>query len=150
MSRVLAIHIRPSPAAPTKALSAAQLRARRGVEGDHKCLEETPEKPRSGRDVTLIESEALEAAQREYGVTISAAESRRNILTEGVALNHLVGREFLIGEVRCYGARLCEPCNHLEGLTRPGVRESLVHRGGLRADVLTDGTIRPGDSVTPL
>jgi MOSC domain-containing protein YiiM len=97
--------------------------------------------------VTLIESEALDAVRREYGVEISAAESRRNILTEGVALNHLVGREFRIGEVRLRGVRLCEPCNHLEGLTRPGVREALVHRGGLRADVLTDGVIRPGDRV---
>ncbi len=150
MSRVVSIHVRPAPAAPTRSLGSARLLARRGVEGDHKCLEKMPEQPRSGRDVTLIEREALEAAQREYGVEIAAGETRRNILTEGVALNHLVGREFRIGDVRLLGVRLCEPCNHLEGLTRPGVREALVHRGGLRADVLSDGTIQPGDSVAPV
>jgi MOSC domain-containing protein YiiM len=150
MSRIVSIHVRPAPAAPTRAVTSARLLARRGVDGDHKCLEKEPEKPRSGRDVTLIELEALEAVKREYGVEISPEETRRNVLTEGVALNHLVGREFRIGDATLRGVRLCEPCSHLEGLTRPGVREALVHRGGLRADVLTDGTIRPGDAVAPI
>ena len=149
MSRVVAIHVRPAPAGPTMPVDAVRVFARRGLEGDHGCLPAPSGKPRSGRDITLIEREALEAAPREYDVAISAAESRRNILTEGVALNHLVGREFRIGDVRLFGVRLCEPCNHLEGLTRKGVRAALVHRGGLRADILSDGTIRTGDPIIP-
>ncbi len=100
---------------------------------------------RGGRDVTLIEGEALEGLQREYGIALDAAASRRNILTRGVALNDLVGREFRIGEVRLRGVRLCEPCQHLSELNGQNLLHGLLHRGGLRADVLTAGTIRAGD-----
>ncbi len=102
---------------------------------------------RGGRDVTLIEAEAFEALQREHGVTLDAAASRRNILTRGVPLNELVGREFRIGDVQLRGARLCEPCTHLNGLVGQNVLRGLAHSGGLRADVLTDGTIRVGDTI---
>jgi MOSC domain-containing protein YiiM len=78
---------------------------------------------------------------------LAAAESRRNLVTRGIDLNAVVGREFTIGSVRAFGQRLCEPCVHLQRLTRPGVVAGLVHRGGLRADVLTDGEIRLGDTI---
>jgi MOSC domain-containing protein YiiM len=103
--------------------------------------------PGTGRDVTLIESESLEALERDYGIALGPDQSRRNILTRGVPLNHLVGREFSVGAVRLRGVRLCEPCSHLEQLTGKRVDRGLVHRGGLRADVLTGGPIRPGDPV---
>lgn len=148
MGRVLAIRVTPAEGQPTTAVERAHLLAHRGIEGDHHCLADRPEEPRNGRDVTLIEAEALSALQAEYGVPLTHAESRRNVLTEGVALNHLVGREFRIGAARLLGVRLCEPCNYMEKLTRPGVRAGLVHRGGLRATVLVDGEIRPGDAVT--
>jgi MOSC domain-containing protein YiiM len=99
------------------------------------------------RQVTLIEAEALEAAARDYEVAIDAAQSRRNLLVRGVPLNHLVGQEFLIGQVRLRGLRLCEPCGHLEKLTVTGIKSALQHRGGLRAEILTDGTLHPGDCV---
>jgi len=97
--------------------------------------------------VTLIESEVLDQLTLADGSQLAAAESRRNLVTRGVDLNALVGREFSIGPVRAFGQRLCEPCVHLERLTRPGVVAGLVHRGGLRADVLTDGEIRFGDKI---
>jgi MOSC domain-containing protein YiiM len=147
VSRVVSIQITPTEGGPTRALDAARLLAHRGIEGDHHCLDAEPDKPRSGRDVTLIEHEALIAAERDYGVALSAAESRRNILTEGVALNHLVGREFRVGEARLRGDRLCEPCAYLEKLSRPKAREALVHRGGLRATILEGGTVQPGDRI---
>jgi len=101
-----------------------------------------------GRQVTLIEIEAIEGARRDGAIELDSAETRRNILTRGVALNHLVGREFLVGEeVVLRGIRLCEPCGHLEKLTREGVRASLIHRGGLRAEIVRGGTIRKGDAV---
>ncbi|MEA2306870.1 MAG: hypothetical protein QOH43_4150, partial [Solirubrobacteraceae bacterium] len=76
--------------------------------------------------------------------------ARRNVVTRGIDLDALVGRRFRVGEVVCAGRRPCEPCAHLERLTEPGTLRGLVHRGGLRADVLTGGTIRLGDPVTPV
>jgi MOSC domain-containing protein YiiM len=95
----------------------------------------------------MIEKEAIAAAAGEYGVAIEPGDARRNIVVEGVALNHLVGREFNLGEVRVRGIRLCEPCRYLESLTKPGLRRALIHRGGLRAEILVGGVIRTGDSV---
>ena len=74
-------------------------------------------------------------------------ETRRNVVMRGLDLNVLVGQRFSVGEVVCVGQRLCEPCAHLELLATPGILRSLVHRGGLRADVVGDGTIRVGDRV---
>ena len=102
----------------------------------------------SGREVTLIEVEAITSLAREYDVEIDPADSRRNLVTQDLPLNHLVGREFKVGDVILRGSRLCEPCGHLETLTRPGVRRGLVHRGGLRAEIVDGGIIRTGDEVT--
>ncbi len=125
--------------------------AGKGLEGDRYCLGvgTYSDKPGSGRQVTLIELEAVEALQRDHGVSLQPTAARRNIVTSGVSLNHLVGQRFQVGPVTFVGLRLCEPCAHLEGLTRPGVLRGLVHRGGLRADVLTDGVIRVGDTIEP-
>ena len=106
-------------------------------------------RPGTGRHVTLVEREAIEAAAGDYEVAVTTATSRRNLVTEGVALNHLVGREFRVGTVLLRGTRLCEPCAHLEALTGPGVRRALVHRGGLRADIVSGGAIAVGDAIAP-
>ena len=78
---------------------------------------------------------------------LSSEEARRNVVTRGIDLNALVGERFTIGEVDCVGRRLCEPCAHLERLRGAGILRSLVHRGGLRADVVGAGTVRVGDLV---
>ena len=123
--------------------------AGRGIEGDRYCREEgTFSKKSPSNQVTLIEAEALEAAAQDYGLVIPAEESRRNVLTCGMALNHLVGREFRIGEVRLRGLRLCEPCSHLEKLCGKQMIKALRHRGGLRAEILNDGSIKIGDVIT--
>jgi MOSC domain-containing protein YiiM len=97
--------------------------------------------------VTLIEIEAIEGLRREYEIAIDAAQARRNIVTRGIALNHFIDREFAVGEAVFRGTRLCEPCAHLEKLTVKGVRRGLIHRGGLRADVVRGGIIRVGDVI---
>jgi MOSC domain-containing protein YiiM len=102
------------------------------------------------RNLTLIEAEALEGLFEEAGIELTAAESRRQVLTRGVRLNDLVGTRFRVGEVECVGEEWCEPCSHLEGLTRHGVLRGLVHRGGLRADIVRDGRIAVGDEVVRL
>jgi len=101
----------------------------------------------SGREVTLIETEAIEALKREYGVEMGPAERRQNPITLGLPLNHLLGREFRVGDVTLRATRSYEPCSHPETLTRPGVRRGLVHRDGLRADVINGGIIRTGDEA---
>lgn len=121
----------------------------KGLEGDRYFTQTGTysKKPRPDREVTLIEVEAIEALAREYKIALEPGAARRNIVTRGVPLNHLVGREFRVGDVTVRGLRLCEPCAHLERLSHSGVREALIHRGGLRAQILTDGTIRVGDSI---
>jgi MOSC domain-containing protein YiiM len=102
------------------------------------------------RDLTLIEAEALEGLRDDTGIELSAAESRRQVLTRGIRLNDLVGERFIVGGVECVGQELCEPCNHLQGLTQQGVLRGLVHRGGLRADIVSGGRIAVGDQVVLL
>jgi MOSC domain-containing protein YiiM len=99
------------------------------------------------RDLTLIEAEALEGLHQDTGIELSPAEVRRQVLTRGIRLNDLVGERFTVGEVECVGQELCEPCNHLQGLTYPGVLRGLVHRGALRADIVSGGRIAVGDEI---
>lgn len=100
------------------------------------------------REITLIESEAFEGMKRESGLDLQPSEGRRNIVTRGVALNHLVGREFNVGDVRLRGMRLCEPCSHLQKISKqPGILGGLIHRGGLRAQILSEGIIKVDDGI---
>src|SRR5271157_2189374 len=122
-----------------------------GLEGDRYALKQgTFYKPKPDYELTLIEAEAVEALRRDYQVELTPGDARRNIVTRNVPLNHLVGREFAIGEVRVRGIRLCEPCDHLQKVTGKPVLKGLLHRGGLRAQILTRGTIRVGDEVSLL
>jgi len=152
---VQSIFITSSEGSPMQSVERVEARAGVGLIGDRyaaktgtfskKQSEAARAKP---RDITLIEIEAIEAARKDYGIELEPIETRRNVLVRGVALNHLVGREFTVGTARIRGIELCEPCGHLEKLTRPGVRAALIHRGGLRAQIVSDGVIACGDSLT--
>ena len=145
---VVAIYVGPEPGEPMEARGSVNAVAGRGLEGDRYFSKKgTFSNDKPGRAITLIEAEAVEAAGRSYEVEIDPAETRRNIITRGVPLNHLVDRDFTVGDVRLRGVKLCEPCGHLEKLTEKGVKKPLIHRGGLRAEILTDGTIDVGDTV---
>ena len=143
-SAVEAIYIAGRKGEPMTSVVVATARAGLGVEGDRTFR---PGGNEPDREITLIEVEAIEALIRDEAVPFVPGESRRNVVTRGVALNHLVGREFAVGPVRLRGIRLCEPCDHLEKLTRTGVKKGLLHRGGLRAQILEGGPIRVGDPV---
>jgi MOSC domain-containing protein YiiM len=145
--RVEAIFIGPEESGPLAEVREVAAVAGHGLEGDRNYRESPPPGEEAGRDLTLIEGEALEALAAEHGIELGPGESRRQIVTRGASLNPLVGKRFLVGEVECVGIELCEPCAHLQSLTQPGVMRGLVHRGGLRADILAGGTIRPGDPV---
>lgn len=117
----------------------------KGLEGDRNFHKDDPLAA-----VTLIELEAIEALNRDYAVEIDPGASRRNIVTQGVPLNHLIGKEFCVGNVRMRGTKMCEPCNYLAGKTQPKVLPGLVHRGGIRAEILSEGAIAVGDDVQVL
>jgi MOSC domain-containing protein YiiM len=134
--RVEAITIGPSEAlAPVESVRAI---AGCGLEGDRHFRAKGM---RPGGALTLIEAEVLE------DVGLTGPESRRQVVVSGVRLNDLVGKRFFVGDVECVGVELCEPCLHLQSLTRPGIIDELVHRGGLNADILSGGTIAVGDPV---
>ncbi|HUY15780.1 MAG TPA: MOSC domain-containing protein [Terriglobia bacterium] len=145
------VSIQIAPAATEAMVVVEEIRAvpGRGLEGDrYFTATGTFSKGQgTGRQVTLIEAEALEALNRDYQVELDPKDSRRNIVTRNVALNHLVGREFRVGAATLRGMRLCEPCSHLERLVGKKTSPGLVHRGGLRADILTEGAIRIGDPI---
>ncbi|MGQ3411174.1 MOSC domain-containing protein [Natrinema sp. LN54] len=140
--RIRAIHVAPAQGAPMDRVDRVEAVAGRGLEGDRYFASEGTFADREGCDLTLIESEALEAVERDYDIPLEPGVHRRNLTTEGVALNRLVGERFRIGAVLCEGIELCEPCSYLEShLEKQGVREALVHRGGLRARILEGGTV---------
>jgi MOSC domain-containing protein YiiM len=134
--KVEEINIGPSHAIAQ--VGAARALAGKGLAADRHFK---PHGAKPGRALTLIEAEALE------DVGLTGAQSRRQVVVRGVRLNDLVGRRFRVGNVECLGVELCEPCGHLEAMTRPGIVKALVHRGGLNADILTDGQISVGDAI---
>src|SRR6202051_379808 len=145
---VESIHIASDAAQATQSLKQVVAIPGTGLEGDRYALKTgTFYEPGPDYELTLIEAEAIEALEREIQIELAAGDARRNIVTRDVPLNHLVGKEFTIGEVRIRGIRLCEPCDHLEKLTGKKILKGLLHRGGLRAQILTRGTIRVGDAV---
>ncbi|WP_135827559.1 MOSC domain-containing protein [Halorussus halobius] len=139
---VEAVHLAPESGADTEPVESAETVAGEGVRGDRHFGGD-------GADLTLIEAEALDAAA-DGGVDLRDGAHRRNVTTRDVALNHLVGERFRVGEVVCEGVALCEPCGHLESLTEDGAVSALVHRGGLEADVVESGEIAVGDEVEPV
>lgn len=157
---VVSIHIAKKDSAPMESLPAVRALPGRGLEGDRYFLGTgfySPKPSQGGREVTLIETEAVEALLHgvsnaeghRLGIKLSPADTRRNLATVGVPLNHLVDREFWVGPVLLVGTRLCEPCKHLDDLTQQGVMAGLIHRGGLRARIVCEGLIRVGDTVRP-
>lgn len=149
---LLAIHIAPEASAPMLELDAARLVAGVGIEGDRYATARGTysHKPHADRQVTLIEMETLDALVRDHSIDLPPHETRRNLTTAGVPLNHLVGREFRVGDVVLVGGRLNVPCQYLEDLLGKPVFKPLIHRSGLNCRIVTGGTIRPGDAIRPL
>jgi MOSC domain-containing protein YiiM len=145
VGRVAAILTAPDAESPLARTERVEAVAGRGLEGDRYFDGRgTFGGPGHGYQVTLVEAEVLDS------IDLPWEQARRNIVTRGIALNALVGRRFKVGPVECVGRRLAEPCAHLERLTRPGLLRPLVHRAGLRADILEGGSISTGDEVAPV
>ena len=138
---VEAIHVGDEKAGPLAPVESVRVVAGHGVEGDRHYK---PNGARPGQALTLVEAEEVER------VGLAAGGTRRQVTVRGVRLNDLVGKRFKVGDVECFGVELCEPCAHLESMTRPGIIKDLVHAAGINADVLNDGTIAVGDAVSEL
>lgn len=148
---VQAIYVTPSAGEPMQHLSEVEAIAGHGLAGD-RYLDGTGyysdrPLPDGSRQITLIETEELERLEKETGILLDPAESRRNVLTRLISVNDLIGERFRVGEAVCEGIRICEPCTYLEKLTAKRVMRPLVHKGGLRARIVSGGVIRVGDEI---
>jgi MOSC domain-containing protein YiiM len=146
--RVEAIFLSPEHGELPAPVARVRAHAGSGLEGNRYFWDDGSAPP--GQALTLIAAEAVEAVADEGEVLVEPPATRRNVLTRGIDVNALVGQRFRIGAVECQGVELCEPCTTLEGMTQPGVIKAFVHRCGLNADILTDGEISVGDSVSIL
>ena len=141
---VEAIYVAPSAGEPAQALESARALPDKGLDGDrHVVGTGTFPSFLPGSALTLIEAEVCDS----FDPPLAPDEHRRNVVTRGIALNDLVGHEFTVGQVRCRGMRLCEPCTVVDRYSPRAILRPLVHRGGLRADILQEGEIRVGDEV---
>jgi MOSC domain-containing protein YiiM len=149
--RVEAIWIRAESNGTPELLEHASLEAGRGIVGDRYWMDRADAShPDEGRDLTLIEAEAVEGLAEDTGIVIGAQESGRNVVTRGIALNDLVGKRFRVGSVECEGVMKCDPCRTFEKRTVQGLLKGMVDRGGLRANIVSDGEIAVGDEVAAL
>lgn len=147
------LHTTPRAFLPMRSHDTIELVPGRGITGDRYHLDVEhgfySEKPEDGRQVTLFEAEALADILRDYKIELAAADHRRNITTNGVALNHLVGRRFRVGACLLEATRLSIPCRHIEEILGKPVFDPMVHRSGLNCRILEGGTVRIGDTITP-
>ena len=98
--------------------------------------------------ITLIESENVDYYNKISGTNFIPSDFRRNVITKGISLNKLVGKEILIGEVRLKIHDLCEPCRYLQELLgEKNLVKKLLNRGGLRCELLTNGNINVNDHI---
>jgi MOSC domain-containing protein YiiM len=138
---VEAIHLGAPGKPELWTVESVQAVAGKGLEGDRHFH---PEGARPGQALTLVAAEVVEDVGLEPG------ETRRQVTVRDVDVNALVGKRFRVGEVECVGVELCEPCRHLEAMTRPGIIRELAHRAGINADIVVGGVIRVGDPVVEL
>jgi MOSC domain-containing protein YiiM len=143
------IFVANASGAPQEPVDAVRVVVGRGIQGDRNFGKRTY----AGRNVTFVEAEEIERFRSVSGLAIDMAGTRRNIVTRGVRLSELVGKDFAIGEARFRGIELCEPCSKLgarlqtEQVSAAKVVKLFAHRAGLRADVIATGTIRIGDVI---
>jgi MOSC domain-containing protein YiiM len=146
---VVGIFIAPAEAAPVVEVEQVRAVRGKGLEGDRYFkMSDDAERWDRSKEVTLIESEGLEAARRDFGLDLAPGEHRRNIVTSGLSLRELIGKEFSVGEVRLRGLEDNPPCRHLVGLTGKPLLKPLIDKGGIRAEIVVEGSVRIGDPIS--
>jgi MOSC domain-containing protein YiiM len=148
---LLHIFITGRASAPMEELREATLIAGSGIEGDRYAngVGHFSSSPHAYRQITLIEMETLEALERDHRIQLRPGESRRNLVTRDVPLNHLVGRRFRVGETILNGGRLNRPCKYLEELLGKPVFTPLLNRAGLNCEIVRGGMVRAHDRILP-
>lgn len=152
MGTLIGIYVTDRAGAPMQSQDAATLVSGKGIVGDRYFESRgkfSPKVQDPDHEVTLIEIEQIRHYNAAFGTGLGPEDLRRNLVTEGIRLNDLVGQEFAVGEAVLRGVRLCEPCDYLAGMTERGVLTGLVHRAGLRAGIVRGGAVRVQDIVTP-
>lgn len=149
--RVTHIFISPNEGEPMQELQTVKAIEQLGLEGDRYAGERgawSKSKRKVIRQVSLIEKEAVNRANDSLKNPFLPRETRRNIVISDFPLNSLIGKEFMIGNVRMRGVELCDPCQRPSKLIgKPGFEESFAGLGGLRAEILTTGQITVGDTI---
>jgi MOSC domain-containing protein YiiM len=150
--RLVGIYTASEAAKPLEANTSVRAIEGVGLEGDRyaAAVGSWSDRPGPHRQVTFVEREVIAAVNDDAGIELGEDETRRNLVTEDVPLQHLIGRTFRVGDVVFRGIKSCPPCAHLEQLTRSGVRAALENRGGLRAEIVQGGVLRIGDEITPV
>ena len=147
---VVSLYIAKRSSAPMIEMDQLTALAGRGIEGDRYFLGTGTysKTPQPGRQVTLIKREVLDRLKDEFGIAVGPEECRRNIVTQSIELNDLIGGEFSVGSVRLRAHRITQPCMYLEKLlNRPGLYEAMWDNGGISCEILSDGIIKPGDPI---
>jgi MOSC domain-containing protein YiiM len=149
--RIAGIHVASEAGGAMVAVPTATAIAGIGLDGDRYAIGagHWSSIRRAGDQLTLIEDEEVERVAAQHGLDLPRGATRRNLTTRGIRLDELIGRRFRIGAVACIGVRRCEPCTYLDGLLGQEALEALVHRAGIRAEIVTGGSISVGDPVAP-
>jgi MOSC domain-containing protein YiiM len=149
-ARIIAIFVAPEHHAEQLAIDAVQLKAGKGIVGDRFY---GLRKNQPGRNLTLIEVEVIASFNQAYQQAIPLRATRRNLVTQDIRLNDLVGKTFRVGEVLCHGVEFCEPCKVMARqmsctvLSQSEIIQAFAYQGGIRAEVLSDGIIKMGDNI---
>ena len=146
MGVVSHIFVAPQRGAAMEAREQVEALTETGLSGDRYA--EAANRRSPDYQITLIESENIEAFAAANGIALSPDMPRRNIVTLGVALNALCGRRFRIGDAVLEGLELCEPCSLFAKRTHRAVLKFFVGKGGLRARIVSGGAIRVGDVIS--
>lgn len=150
MGRIHNILISDSPDDPMISVKTAEAVAGRGLKGDRYHDNKgtfSSNVQKADFELTIIEKEKIDEFAKDHGVPFTPKDARRNLVTKGIELNDLVGKEFYIGESKLKAIRLCEPCNYLAKISHPETLKGLLHKGGLRVQILETGVIRIGDPI---
>jgi MOSC domain-containing protein YiiM len=150
IGKVIGIFIAQTKHAEQIAVDAVQLKAGKGIIGD-RFFGFRQKQP--GRNLTLIEWETIEEFNWTFGLTLPLNTTRRNLVTQGIQLNDLVGETFRIGQIECRGIELCEPCKVMSrhfpatSLSQSDIIRAFTSKGGIRVEVLMDGVVRLEDEI---
>ena len=147
MSSVVNICIASESGKKMEEINSIKVIANKGIVNDRYFKEDNDK----NIQITLIESENVDYYNKISGTNLIPTDFRRNVITKGISLNKLIGKEILLGEVRMKVHDLCEPCRYLQELLgEKNLVKKLLNRGGLRCELLTNGNININDLIRVL